>query len=117
MAQAATATARRSLLRDRRRNRSRIAAALRQAAGKGMIPDLGFGGYFKAADSLCDIAADATDKELDAFLEDAVGNGNGAGFELFERKAADQFEGNAGILDIITQLLPILLPLIIGCFA
>jgi len=111
MANAAYAGKRR-MLRDRRRNRGRLAAAFRHAASRGDFPDLGFGKYFQLADAICEAADNASDEDLDRFIADAVDQGDGSGFARFEEAlgAAPDW------ITIITQLLPVILPLILNCF-
>ncbi len=111
---ASVMSARRGKLRDNFRNRSRIAAAFRQAASRGEFERLPFGGYFRLADAVCDAAKEAKDDELDQFISDCCEGGDGGGFAMFEAKVSEKVGGP--FIDLITQLLPVLLPLIIGCF-
>lgn len=109
-----------NILRDKRNNRGRLAAAMRRASREGTFPDLGFGDYFKLADAVCDAAADASDSDLTSFLADCCAGGNGNGFTIFEAKvgAAVSASGMEGpFIDLISQLLPVILPLILTCFA
>lgn len=109
------------LLKNRQRNRGRVAASLRSAAARGEFPNLAFGDYFKLAGAVCDAAAGADDAELDSFVQDCCGFGNGDGFTAFESKVTAKLANSDAVggplIDLISQLLPVLLPLILACFA
>ncbi len=110
---------RRAKIRSKFGRRAKIASALRAASGRGEIPQLGFGQYFIAADAIGDAADEAKDDDLDLFINDCCENqGDGVGFSLFEQKVSAKLAaaGASSILDIIAQLLPVLLPLLLSCF-
>lgn len=111
---ATQAQARRQRLRDKPKARVRLAAEFRKASRRGEFPDLGFGQYFALADMICEAAQEARDADLDKFIDDCCGNGNGSGFELFEQAMEAKLAASP-FIDLIMQLLPVLLPLLIGC--
>lgn len=125
--QSATFATRRRLLRSRLADSSSIglvAATLRQGARDGKIPSLGLGGYMKAARAVVAAGTDASDEELDSFVADAWGTGDGTGFDLFETKVGAKLSADPTqaptptphpFLDILAKLLPLLLPLLTGC--
>ena len=111
-------TGRRRLLRDTKRVRQHVLVYLDAAAQEGRVRNVGFFAFRKIAIAAAKIAADATDQEQDSFIADCCQDGDGTGIELFRGLLVDELGGaGGGFIDIIMQLLPILLPLIIGCFA
>lgn len=97
-----------------------VALRLRRAARAGEFPDLGLGDYYRVADGCCAAVVEASDDELDSLVAYSTGRMMSSDLRaeahaMFESRLASKLQGP--FIDLIAQLLPILIPLISGCFS